>query len=78
MEGQSSVWRAITGVFTYAFFIGMIVGITFWGKPDNSLHASALSWCFTGFIGLLAAVGFAGTGGLTAAAATIIAGTTKK
>lgn len=61
----SSNWRTFAGVASGVFFAYTITWLLMYGKPENSLHASALSWSFTGFIGLLVSVGFT-------AAATIV------
>jgi hypothetical protein len=54
----SSNWRSFAGVTSGLFFAAVITWIILYGKPENSLHASALSWSFTALLGLLVSVGF--------------------
>lgn len=54
----NSNWRSFAGVTSGLFFAAIVVWLVLYGKPENSLHASALSWSFTGIIGLLISVGF--------------------
>lgn len=57
---MNSTARIVFGCIFLAFFSGIIVYLILYGKADNSLHSSALAWCFLGDIGILAAFGFGG------------------
>jgi hypothetical protein len=54
----NSNWRSFAGVSSGLFFAGTIVWLVLYGRPENSLHASAMSWSFCGLIGILVSVGF--------------------
>ena len=54
----NSNWRSFAGVTSGLFFAAVIVWLVLYGKPENSLHASAMSWSFTVIIGILVSVGF--------------------
>jgi hypothetical protein len=51
-------WRTILGTAGLLFCGLLILLITYTGKSDNSLHASSLAWAWTGFLGILAGIGF--------------------
>jgi hypothetical protein len=58
-EGNvSQRWRTILGVAGLLFCGSIIIIATVYGRADNSLHSSSLAWAWTGFIGILAGVGF--------------------
>jgi amino acid transporter len=50
--------KAIFAVAALLFCAGIIVWLLLYGKADNSLHSSALSWAFCIGAGVLAGVGF--------------------
>jgi hypothetical protein len=54
----SDNWRALTGVASFLLFATTIVWLLLYGKPDNSLHQSALSWSYFGLLGIIVSVGF--------------------
>jgi hypothetical protein len=51
-------WKIAFAVLALAFNAGLVVWLMLYGKPENSLHTSALSWAFTLSAGVLAGVGF--------------------
>jgi hypothetical protein len=51
-------WKIAFAVLALAFNAGLVVWLMLYGKPDNSLHTSALSWAFTLSVGVLAGGGF--------------------
>jgi hypothetical protein len=50
--------KIIFAIVTLLFCASVIVWIILYGKGDNSLHASALSWSFSIAAGVLAGIGF--------------------
>jgi amino acid transporter len=52
---KSKLWFAVVGLI---FCAATIVWIILYGKADNSLHASALSWSYSLAVGIFAGVGF--------------------
>jgi hypothetical protein len=61
MTEESNVsqrWRTILGVMGMLFCGYIILVCTYTGRADNSLHSSSLAWAWTGFLGILAGVGF--------------------
>jgi drug/metabolite transporter (DMT)-like permease len=52
---KSKLWFAVVGLIFCGATIAWLIA---WGQPDNSLHASALSWSYTLAAGLFAGVGF--------------------
>lgn len=55
---MNSSFRIAFAIAFLIFFSFIIVYLIFYGKPDNSLHSSALAWAFLGDMGILAALGF--------------------
>jgi hypothetical protein len=54
----SQRWRTVLGVIGLLFCASIIILATVYGKADNTLHSSSLAWAWTGFLGILAGVGF--------------------
>jgi hypothetical protein len=54
---MNSTLRVSFGALSIIFFGYIIIYLIFWGKAENSLHQSALSWSFLGIVGILAAFG---------------------
>src|SRR6478752_5087905 len=57
-EGIGRTARNNFATVALLFCGAIIVWVVLYGKPDNSLHASALARSFTVFGGVLAAIGF--------------------
>lgn len=55
--------RAVISVAVLVFSIGVIVWLLFYGKPENSLHQSALSWSYFLLIFTMLALGLEGAAG---------------
>ncbi len=49
--------RAVIAIAIIVFCLGDIVWLQFYGKPDNSLHASSLSWAWWAVTVMSAALG---------------------
>lgn len=45
-------------IFSLLFHTAMIVALMLYGKPDNSLHSSALAWSFFAWIATFSAYVF--------------------
>jgi len=51
-------WQIVLAWLGLAFHAGTIAYLIARGRPDNSLHASALSWAYLTAAGILAGIGF--------------------
>lgn len=51
-------WKIAVTLLALAFHAGIVVWLIAYGRADNSLHASALSWAFATAAGVLAGIGF--------------------
>lgn len=58
--------KVIFSAVTLACALGGVVWLNLYGKPDNSLHASTLSWCFMIIGGILLAFGVGSLSSLAA------------
>jgi hypothetical protein len=57
-EPVNTSWRIAFAWAALGFTGGVVWWLLLYGKADNSLHASALSWAFMISGGVLAGVGF--------------------
>lgn len=52
-------WRYVAGMLSIGFFCYVICYVIWWGKADNGLHSSALSWSFMCMLAVLVGMGVA-------------------